>query len=789
VSSSVRSARLRAHVSAVLAAVAALPPVAFAADPALEEIVVTARKRDETLLNAPVAITAISERQLEQYNIVQMEDMANLAGGGVLISKNGVSPTLSIRGVSSDSTNAGFDQSVGIIIDGVFYDRSRWVQLGFFDVGQVEILKGPQSLYFGKSTVAGALVMSTANPTDELTGKASVGYEMEGREIYGEGVISGPLTDTVSARLALRASDMDGWLKNDAPGITDDRFGGLEDYNGRVTLAWDPSEDFSLNWKVQANFTEDDGPATRAQLYNCRGPFPNGTDITNIQADTALPGNFGVVFGAYYPTADNCKLDDRITVYAAPPGLEYGDKPYNETDAYLTSLNMDWQLGSVNLTGVLGYSNYDLEESTGYISSQGLITAFETEENTAYSAELRALTQFDGPLNFLLGVNYQETEFEFRNTSQIILAIPDTRNGRATSQDHIATQDGTSVSVFGEVTWDITDTLQFSGGARYSDETKDAAYDVTFVNEWFGILFGTFWLPEGTRFANEFKDDDVSPQATLRWQPTENLNFFVSYKSGFLPGGFSLGATPQAGLTLDDFLFESEDVEGYEIGMKGLALDGRLSYDIVAYTYDFTNLQVNLYVPATASFIVGNAGEAKTRGVEAGLRWQATDYFSLRALATYNKGTFEEYRTACYTLQTAEQGCTAIDPSQPTVTSQDVSGKPLPRAPEFTFGLGTAFTAPVTDNWNFNFNFDALYSDDYMLEQTNNPFLRQEAYTRIDASVALESSDNAWRIALFGRNLTDEAIASFGATRGFTNDQLAEILRLRTVTFEVTRNF
>ena len=117
----------------------------------LEEIVVTARKRAETLETAPVAITALSSRQLKQYNITRMEDMSSLAGGGVLISKNGVSPTISIRGISSDATNAGFDQSVGIIIDGVFYDRSRWTQQGFFDVAQVEVLKGPQSLYFGKS--------------------------------------------------------------------------------------------------------------------------------------------------------------------------------------------------------------------------------------------------------------------------------------------------------------------------------------------------------------------------------------------------------------------------------------------------------------------------------------------------------------------------------------------------------------------------------------------------------------------------------------------------------------
>ena len=114
------------------------------------------------------------------------------------------------------------------------------------------------------------------------------------------------------------------------------------------------------------------------------------------------------------------------------------------------------------------------------------------------------------------------------------------------------------------------------------------------------------------------------------------------------------------------------------------------------------------------------------------MRWQATGFFAVRAQATYNDATYDKYLTACYTLQTAEQGCVN--------GTQDVEGKSLPRAPEFTFGLGTSFEAPITDNWNFNFTFDALYSDDYQLEQTNNPFLVQDAYTRIDASAAVESA-------------------------------------------------
>lgn len=161
------SARPLAAALPGLAAAIFVPPAAWSQDTRarpLDEVVVTARKREETLADAPVAITALGSRTLEQYNITRVEDMATLAGGSVIIGQSGITPTMSIRGVSSDSTNAGFDQSVGLIIDGVFYDRSRWTQQGFFDAAQVEVLKGPQALFFGKSTVAGAVVLTTADP-------------------------------------------------------------------------------------------------------------------------------------------------------------------------------------------------------------------------------------------------------------------------------------------------------------------------------------------------------------------------------------------------------------------------------------------------------------------------------------------------------------------------------------------------------------------------------------------------------------------------------------------------
>ena len=744
----------------------------------LEEVIVTARKRDESLSTAPVAITALNEKQLRQYNIRRIEDMASLAGGGVIIAKNAVSPTISIRGVSSDSTNSGFDQSVGIIIDGVFYDRSRWIDQGYFDVSQVEILKGPQALYFGKSTVAGAVVLTTGNPTEEFEGSVTVGHEFEADEWYTQGYISGPITDNLGGRLAFLYSDSDGWLTNQAPvpGYQGKDYGGLKETMTRLTLEWDPNEEINVNFKALYGTQKDDGPASRAQIFDCRGPSPFGTTITNI------PGDLQGVYGAPYPIADDCKLNDKISVYSGHPGTAFDKQPEGEYDSWATSLSVNWEFDSWTLTSVTGLNEYEVNQNTGYIQAQGIIAAWGEEKNESFSQEFRLLSNYDGPLNYLLGINYQDNELYAANASQIILGIPDTRNGRTASQEHDVRQDTITKSVFAEVTWDITDQFTMSAGARYTEVEKDAEFDVYFINEWFDILFGGFWLPEGTFLETKITETDFSPQLTLEYQASENLKLFASYKEGFLPGGFSTGATPQAGLTLNEFLFDSEDVDGFEIGAKATLLDGRLSMDLIAYDYEYTNLQVNVYVPTTASFIVGNADQASTQGLEGSFRWQYNENLLLRGHATYNKGEYGQYLNQCFTLQTAAQGCNAA------TGSQNVKGEALPRAPEYTYGLGGNYSKPI-GALVLSLAADISWSDEYNTETTANPALVQDSFSRVDAAISLSDANETWKLALLGRNLTNEMIASFGATRGFTNDNLMELLPPRLYSLEFTYNF
>lgn len=733
------------------------------------DIIVTARKRAESLQDAPVAITALSAQKLNDNNLTSLTDVASIAGGGVVIAQSGVTTTLSIRGVSSDSTNTGFDQTVGIVIDGVFYDRARWVNQGFMDMAQVEILKGPQALYFGRSAVAGAINITTAGPTDRLEASITGGYEFDGREIYGQGYISGPLSDTLGARLAFRASDSQGSWHNLSTSLPDKHFGAADEQSARLTLEWKPSSQFEANLKLQYGRLKDQGIAVFSQLFNCKGP-----SVTNVDVITGIPGAVGI---EPYPVRDDCKLNRKINVDRAPPGIAFPD-PYSKLVSKAGTLRMAYKGDGYTVTSVTGVNRYDYDYATGLISSGGLITASEDEMNRAITQEIRVDTDFDGPVNLLFGGNYQDAKFTHGNANQLFLPPPDPVDGRNISHTHFSRQDGTSWSIFGEITYDITPQLQLAAGARYTHESKNSRFVVDYVNPGQTFIF----LPEGTVIADRFRDEAVSPQITLTYKPTEDVTLYGSYRTGFLPGGFSHGGTPQTGLAPSDFTFDSEKAKGFEAGIKSVLFDRSLTANLTAYSYKYTNLQVSIYLPASAAFITGNAGEARTQGVEAELNWQATPELALRGFANYNDGEFRNSRGPCYSGQSVAQGCDAV------TFDQDLSGKSLPRAPRWTLAAGANYRQPI-GNMVFSLGADLNYSGKYQLEPTSDPELVQDSYVRLDANIALETDDGRWKAALIGRNLTDQAIGVFGATRGFTNDSLMVLQRFREVRLQLSYKY
>lgn len=737
----------------------------------IEEVVTTARQRTETLQSIPVAATGFNRESLEMYNLNDLEKVSSetpnlIVGRGI----SGSGPTLHLRGIGTNGGSAGFDPAVGIVVDGVSYSRGRWVQQGYFDVDRVEVLKGPQALYFGKNNSAGLISLTTADPGSDFEGYGRVGYEIEARELVTEAVSSIPVSDTFGIRIAFRYNQLRGFIKNQAepivgedplgfviPGALNKRLPNEKEYLGRLTFKWTPNDNFEAKLKVSAARNTDSSRYSTLQQKVCYGP--NGQPQP--------------IFGVNDPF-DDCKQNFTQSLADLPDELMSGEpdafkknggEQWSEFESFSTAFQAEYSLEDVTLTSVTAYTWYDNQYmGNSEFSAEGQVGVYENERHGAFSQEIRAVTTFDGPVNFLFGAYFQDVDFSFRNSARIFAAPRDPVTGRYWSYDKISRTSGKTWSAFGELTWDITPNLELTGGARYTREKKDSDLQSTYVHS---LLRGAL---TDRSLQNTFKDSNVSPQATLTWRPTGELTFFGAYRQGFKSGGFDNSfLLTNASAEREDLTFKSETSNGFEIGAKTSMLNDTLQFNATAYRYTFENLQVQELDTETTQFKIRNAGKARTTGIETEFTWLATDSLTLRGAAAYNDGHYVDFLVGCYSGQSIEAGCDRVrNPANGRFTSQDRSGQKLLKAPEWTFRAGFSFDVPVTDSWNFVLTGDAAYSDDYLLDEKASPGAEQKSYVLIDASVRLRDAMDHWEFALIGRNLTNEPVAFTGLGRPLT---------------------
>lgn len=770
----------------------------------VDEIVVTARRRSERLQDVPIAISAITQETLETYNITDLSAAGQMTPQ-LRVSVGGPAGGAQIymRGIGS-SANTGFDPAVGIVIDGVFYNRTMWLTQSFVDMAGIEVLRGPQSLYYGKNTPAGLINVTTGSPRNYFEAEMKAGYEFEAKEKFIEGMISGPLSDTIGARLALRHSEMDGWVRViseprpagdplglNLPGTSRDRLPGSRDTTGRLTLTWDPTDAFSTSLKLQASHYEDAGNASRAEIFACQGP-----------GGTAQP-----IFGVSAPDED-CEVNGVVSRTDPPVEFVRGfpelgtNGDFTDYNSWSIALNAAYDMGWAEISSITGLNRYDY---TSYGDSTYAATAqfyaYEETDHIAFSQEVRLLTQLDGPVQFLVGGYYQKTDFDFRNSSRVAPVPPDPVTGNYFSWDRRSTQEGRSYSGFGELTWDINPQLELSVGTRYTDEQKIAFAQNQWVNP---ALLAAFTLAP---FDADIEASDWSHQATLSYRPNRDVTIYGAYKEGWKAGGFNHQSTFGITTTLDQLIFGPETAAGFEIGARANFLDNRLRLDGNIYDYDYDDLQVTAFNSETTSFIVRNAASASVRGVEMTADFQATDDLRLRANLAYNRARFTDFFGQCYAGQTIEQGCSENpNPVTGVPTSQDLSGKQPALAPDWVVGAGFSWDRPnVFGDLGLAVTGDARYSSEYPIDVTNRPDVFQQEFVIVDAAVRLYSGDNRWNLALIGRNLTDEAVMLLGADRPGTGgpsglaagtpnagrlaDGRATIDRLRQVTLQLTLAF
>jgi len=741
----------------------------FAQGGGLEEIVVTARKREESLQDAPLTMQALSAKRIAEYDITSLERIQQVTPqlyvGRV---SNGSGAQLTMRGIgASSATSIGIEQSVAVVLNGAYYGQGRVLNEGMFDLAQIEILKGPQSLFFGKNATAGVISLTTAKPTEEWEFSANVGYEFETEQTRLEGIISGPITDTIGMRLAVRDSQMDsGWYKNTAtektmtyadvatgfttaysePSPADFRDMPQEEETlARLTLQFDPSDDLNIVLTGQVSDVYVLNSAYNHIPFSCDGST----------------SAWGVPCGDNYTIAHN-----RVPETLANT-LPYsdGNNLYNEYESWSLNAEVTYEFGDFTLSSITNMQDNENNWALpgDFANADGGIFATEHATWEAWSEEIRLQSNWDGMFNFMVGALYQETEREFYQWVTFGASVLNWNSAAPAGLEFVTYNkesftDGETFSPFFEAQFQLSDTVEFTAGARYIDETKESTFDQPYVHP-IGIL-ALGWLPGGTAADQNF--EEWQPEATLSWQLNDDIKLYAAYKTAYKSGGFSNGAVYAAVSQPQDFTFDPETAEGFEIGMKSTLMDNQLRLNASVYAYEFDDLQLDYFDSAAIVFLTINAGKATSEGAEFDLEFapHAMPGLTLRGTLAYNKAEYDEFIAPCWDGQTAALGCTAELPGYPGKPGQDISGEATGMAPEWSASAGFNYDGELANGWTWGIGGDMMYSDDYNASALGHPYAWRESYTLLNAMAYVAGADDRWQLKLMGKNLTDEMVIS-----------------------------
>ena len=731
----------------------------------LQTVTVTAQKREQSLQDVPISVVAKSGADIETRGIQRAEDLSLLVPN-FSVQQDPIGDKINVRGIQSGN-NAGLEQSISTFVDGVYRGRAVQSRFSFLDIERLEVLRGPQGTLFGKNTIGGAVNIAAAKPTDELAYSLAGTYTFEGvEELKTEGFVSGPLSDAVRGRLAFTYRDQsEGHVFNefygeDSPQIEDGAVRGQLEFDATdKTLILVRAElgDFQLD--AQPFGIKEAGPLA---IFEATGVFP------------VFAGKFG-----------------RTNIGAVNPSLDFGanGKMHGDSSEYM--IRVEHELDKGGITAIASFSEYGFDRFLDAdFSALDMLRFDEKEEYEQTAFELRYASQLDGPVNFLVGTYYQDADLlaegltyfnvrqdgatneiaidTFFNTACNFVVSQGAEPTTATPclfSGAIQAFDGTPLAyadvnrinrldqsselyaLFGQVDWELTDTLELSLGLRYAEEEKSA------IQQAFPTDFGT-------RDRNVALSDDAT---------------YLAASGGQLPSVFGLIAEAAAhefdlGRDEESFTwsakYEEEEVLGFEVGGKLTLLDGAAELNGAIFTSEFENIQSAIFTGST-SFIVQNAAKATSSGIELDGRWAATDALTIGASVAYVDFEFDEFpRAAC---TNAQLQVFRIDVSQPLATLQecsaagvnDLSGRASENTPEISAAISLDHRAELFGRYELNSVLDVAYQDDQFRSGDLDPLGLQDAYTKANLTLVLGPTAGNWDIALIGKNIFDEETFSY----------------------------
>ena len=794
-------ARVTALTRLFLCSLPAMDALAQPEDMAeLPAVIVTARKVREESQNVPSAVTTHRAEDVDRFDVTTIEKAAAVTSGLIVTRGNtGSGASISLRGIGPSLSSIGIEQSVAVIVDGVYYGQGRVINEAFFDLTQIDILKGPQALYWGKNSTAGVLSITSANPTRERELLGRVGYEFRSANRMAGFVVSGPVAEKIGMRLAVNAQNMQsGYVRNDAPAGTytttdvatsastahpvgppgERELPAERSFAARLTATYQPDSSLDMALKATVSHRRTGSPAWNVKLWKC----PNDSG--------------GEPCGEGFSTRQNPLPSD----VAATRTLmnRYGGQPYTLYDSQGLTLKVDKTLPKVALSSITNGQRFAYSLLSDYdYTGTPLIWADEDDHYHAFSEELRASTTLDLPVNFMAGLYFQQTELQFAQGA----ALFGSENSLASASDrylafwrHSATR-GQTTAAYGQVTWNFRPGWEYVLGGRYTRERKTSYTAQPYVHP----AFAAAYLPDARLDADQHFEN-FSPATTLTWKPERNLTLYAAYKTGYKSGGFSNSATiSTTGNGVADAIFAPETVKGFEAGIKATLLDNRLRLSIDAYHYDYDDLQLDFYDAQRLTLTTTNAGSAVVKGLEVAADYLPPSVNGLKLVgsAQYNIARYGTYIAPCYTGQTQSQGCLAASGG---TLRQDLAGKPTANAPAWTGSVGADYDRPLLKDLLFGLSVRLHYSSKYSISPFGQPLAEQPSYVNFDAALRLGAADDSWQVALIGKNLTNNFVAtaaydqngtgsaSGGQTGTFAN-QLVLFAPPRTVALELTARF
>lgn len=682
----------------------------------VDEIVVTAQKRSENLQDVPVSVTAFSGETLAERGVTNVIGLNNLAPGLRVSSGDAAAnPKIFIRGVGLSDFNPNSSSGVGIYMDGVYVGSPLAQMAGFFDIGQVEILRGPQGTLYGRNTNGGAVNITTKRPTQSFAAEGAAEYSTY-NAVNLSGAIGGPLvSDKLAVRAAAQYVDDDGYTYNRVTGhdVNDTNYWAI-----RLSALYTPTDDLEVLFQV--NRFANRGSATQPQH---RALFPLTPAATGADGFCApayySSGQCGDAFG--YADTDN---DDR----ALDANLEGKDR----IDLFGASAQANWNLGATSLVSVTAFSwaHRNALENTDASPAQMLEINYLARQHQ-FTQELRLQSNDDPDARFewVVGAYYMDETVKDASTQDVLRDLRPLFPAGYSLADSVATfgypytQKTRGYALFGQTDYKVTDRLTATVGLRYSADEKSFDYQ----SEAEGGLIVLLTSHQKKTFSA------WSGRLGLRYELSDDANVYATYNRGYKSGGFFGGlATTAAQLEP----YDNEQLDAYEIGLKSQLFDRRVRLNLSAFYYDYKDQQV--FAQALRNgltvLVLDNAANSEVYGAEIEVSARVTQNFKVDAGLSLLNATYGEY---------VSQG-------------DDFTGNRLPQSPKATFNITATYSYPLASGAQLTGSVDAAYASKIYFDNSNAERLSQDAVWIAGAQGSWTSPDGAIEAGAFARNLFDE---------------------------------